>query len=110
MRPVIDHLHRRNTPRRIAVKVNPVRRGYAVIMNGTIAQEWLEYVTDACQRSILFLDLLRRRGNEEREITSRAMATVLRFDHELLMSGRSLPPISFTLARLAWRLILASAP
>ena len=56
---------------------------------------------DAFQRSILFLDLLRQRGNEEIEITSRPMATVLRFDHEVLMSGRSLPrPINYALSRV----------
>ncbi len=37
-----------------------------------------EYMIDAVQRSLLSLDLLRRRGNEEIEITSRPMATVLR--------------------------------
>ena len=52
---------------------------------------WPEYMIDAFQRSVLFLDLLRQRGNEEIEIASRPMATVLRFDHEVLMSGRSLP-------------------
>ena len=36
-----------------------------------------EYVIDALQRSVLFLDLLRQRGNEQIEITSRPMATVL---------------------------------
>jgi hypothetical protein len=67
----------------------------------TIAQDWLEYFTDSCQRSVLFLDLLRRRGNEEKEITARPVATVLHFEHELLMSGRSLPkPINFALARI----------
>jgi hypothetical protein len=68
---------------------------------GTIAQDWLEYFTDACQRGVLFLDLLHRRGNEEKEITARSMATVLRFDYELLMSGRSLAkPINFVLTRI----------
>ncbi len=60
-----------------------------------------EYMVDAFQRSVLFLDLLRQRGNEEIEITSRPMATVLRFDHEELMSGRSLPrPINYSLLRI----------
>ena len=60
-----------------------------------------EYMVDALQRSVLFLDLLRQRGNEEIEITSRPMATVLRFDHEELMSGRSLPrPINYSLLRI----------
>ena len=67
----------------------------------TIAHDWLEYFTDSYQRSVLFLDLLRRRGNEEEEITARPMATVLHFDHEVLMSGRSLPrPINFVLTRI----------
>jgi len=60
-----------------------------------------EYLVDAFQRNVLFLDLLRRRGNEEIEITSRPMATVLRFEHELLMSGLSLPrPINYALYRI----------
>ena len=62
---------------------------------------WPEYMVDAFQRSVLFLDLLRQRGNEEIEITSRPMATVLRFDHEVLMSGRSLQrPINYALSRI----------
>ena len=62
---------------------------------------WPEYTVDAFQRSVLFLDLLRQRGNEEIEITSRPMATVLRFDHEVLMSGLSLPrPINYALLRI----------
>ena len=60
-----------------------------------------EYLVDALQRNILFLDLLRQRGDEQIEITSRPMATVLRFDHEVLMSGRSLPrPINYSLSRI----------
>ena len=62
---------------------------------------WPEYMVDALQRSVLFLDLLRQRGNEEIEITSRPMATVLSFGHEVLMDGRSLPrPINYTLSRI----------
>jgi hypothetical protein len=68
---------------------------------GNSMTSWPEYMVDACQRSVLFLDLLRQRGNEEIEITSRPMATVLRFEHEVLMSGRSLPrPINYALSRI----------
>ena len=68
---------------------------------GNSMASWPEYMVDAFQRSVLFLDLLRQRGNEEIEITSRPMATVLRFDHEVLMSGRSLPrPINYHLSRI----------
>ena len=69
--------------------------------SGNPVMAWPDYMVDALQRSVLFLDLLRQRGNEENEITSRPMATVLRFDHEELMSGRSLPrPINYSLLRI----------
>ena len=62
---------------------------------------WPEYMVDAFQRNVLFLDLLRQRGNEEIEITSRPMSTVLRFDYEALMSGLSLRrPINYALYRI----------
>ncbi|MGE4372739.1 MAG: DUF3141 domain-containing protein [Xanthobacter sp.] len=59
------------------------------------------YLVDTWQRSILFLDLLRQRGNEQEAMTSRPMATVLTFEHEVIMSGHSLPrPINFSLSRI----------
>jgi len=62
---------------------------------------WPEYLVDAFQRGVLFLDLLRQRGNNQIEITARPMATVLRFDTEELMSGRSLErPINYMLSRI----------
>ena len=83
-------------------------RDWAVLPNplaaaaGKAMTAWPEYIVDAFQRGVLFLDLLRQRGNEEIEITSRPMATVLRFDHEVLMSGRSLQrPINYGL----WRIV-----
>jgi hypothetical protein len=62
---------------------------------------WPDYMIDSFQRSVLFLELLRERGNAEIEITSRPTATVLRFGHELVMSGRSLPrPMNYALLRI----------
>ena len=68
---------------------------------GNMMSAWPEYAVDAFQRGVLFLDLLRQRGNEEIEITSRPLATVLSFQHEVLMDGRSLPrPMNYTLSRI----------
>jgi hypothetical protein len=68
---------------------------------GNIMTAWPEYMVDALQRSVLFLDLLRQRGNEEIEITSRPLATVLSFRHELVMDGRSLSrPMNYSLSRI----------
>ena len=68
---------------------------------GNVMMAWPQYMVDAFQRGVLFLDLLRERGNEEIEITSRPLATVLRFGHKVLMDGRLLPrPINYALSRI----------
>ena len=92
---------------RPAPAMNPLSLELPVFPNpfaapsGNLITALPEYVADALQRSVLFLELLRQRGNEEIEITSRPMATVLRFDHEVIMSGRSLPrPMNYALSRI----------
>ncbi len=80
------------------VSTSPVPAGTPA---GNLMTAWPDYMVDALQRSMLFLDLMRQRGNEEIEITSRPLATVLRFDHEILMDGRSLKrPINYSLSRI----------
>lgn len=65
------------------------------------ANSLADYFQDAWQRSILFADLLRQRGNQQEEITSRPTATVLSFDHEVIASGHALPrPINYSLTRI----------
>lgn len=60
-----------------------------------------EYLVDAWQRTVLFLETLRERGNEQEKITSSPLATVLIYDHEIILSGRSLErPINFSLSRI----------
>jgi hypothetical protein len=60
-----------------------------------------EYLRDACQRSILFLDVLRRRGNIYREQQAKTAPNVLEFDVELVLDGRTLPrPVSYGLVRI----------
>jgi Protein of unknown function (DUF3141) len=60
-----------------------------------------EYLVDAGQRGLLFLELLRQRGNAQQEITSRPSATVLSFATDTVMSGASLPqPINYSMMRV----------
>jgi hypothetical protein len=71
------------------------------VNGGNVATAMSEYLVDAFQRTVLFLDVLRRRGNDEEEMSSRPMATVLHFDHQVLMTGQSLSkPINFSLSRI----------
>ena len=60
-----------------------------------------EYSIDAWQRSILFFDILRRRGNETAEHEHGGMPPVLVFDYEVLIDGRDLPrPVNYALLRI----------
>ncbi len=60
-----------------------------------------DYLVDAAERGVLLTDILRERGNEQADMASRPLATVLSFGHEILMSGKSLRrPINYSLARV----------
>lgn len=66
---------------------------------------WLEdaysYCLDSAQRWILFMDILRRRGNNYFEIIKKGEPPVLVFDYQVIMEGRNLPrPVNYDLARI----------
>src|SRR5262245_37663903 len=61
----------------------------------------VEYATDAVQRSVLFLDVLRQRGNDYRAHAAKAAPHVLNYDVELLVDGRRLErPVNYGLVRV----------
>ncbi len=60
-----------------------------------------QYAVDFAQRSILFLDTLRQRGNNFIEHERQGLPAVLRFDHEMVMDGRSFErPVNYALLRI----------
>jgi len=60
-----------------------------------------EYGRDFWQRSILFLDILRQRGNQREEMIAHGIASVLIYDTELIMRGDALPrPVNYSLLRV----------
>jgi pimeloyl-ACP methyl ester carboxylesterase len=60
-----------------------------------------EYVRDFWQRSALFLDVLRQRGNQHEEMLAHRITSVLRYDSELVMRGEELPhPVNYSLLRV----------
>ena len=60
-----------------------------------------EYWLDAWQRSILFLDVLRQRGNIAREHNARLAPNVLSFSPELVLDGRKFDrPVNYALVRI----------
>jgi len=62
---------------------------------------FVEYAVDAAQRSVLFWDTLRQRGNQYREHLSETAPHVLNYKVELVMDGRTLErPVNYLLARV----------
>ncbi|MGD8269737.1 MAG: DUF3141 domain-containing protein, partial [Desulfobacterales bacterium] len=61
----------------------------------------MEYVVDAGQRTILFWDTIRQRGNQYLEHMARETPHVLQFDYDLIVDGRTLPePVNYGLVKI----------
>ena len=61
----------------------------------------IEYFIDAAQRSVLFWDVMRQRGNQYREHLAETAPHVLDYKVELLIDGRRLDqPVNYALARV----------
>src|SRR5215471_17699128 len=60
-----------------------------------------DYMVDAAQRSILFWDVLRQRGNQYREHLAETAPHVLSYQAELVIDGRTLErPVNYALVRI----------
>jgi hypothetical protein len=69
-------------------------------MSGLVASA-VEYMLDAGQRSVLFLDIMRRRGDQYREHIAQTAPHVLQYAAELVIDGRKLDePVNYALVRI----------
>ena len=69
-------------------------------MSGLVASA-VEYMMDAGQRSVLFLDVMRQRGDQYREHVAQTAPHVLKYAAELIVDGRKLDePVNYALARI----------
>jgi hypothetical protein len=60
-----------------------------------------EYIGDATQRTLLFSDVLRQRGNQYREHLAQTAPHVLSFTGEVVVDGRTLDrPVNYALVRI----------
>jgi len=70
-------------------------------LDGTLLSAAQDYWRDAWERSVLFLDVLRRRGDNYLERSKQAMPHVLIFEAELLLDGRGFErPVNYGLVRI----------
>ena len=61
----------------------------------------VEYAVDAMQRGVLFLDVMRQRGNQYHEHLAEKAPHVLEYKAELVLDGRTLGrPVNYALARI----------
>ena len=71
---------------------------------GAVSGLWasaMEYMVDSGQRSLLFLDIMRRRGDQYREHIAETAPHVLNYAVELIMDGRQLEsPVNYALVRI----------
>jgi len=64
-------------------------------------QDWQHYAVDFAQRSVLFWDALRERGNGFLEHERAGKPPVLHFDYEMVLDGRGLArPVNYALVRI----------
>ena len=64
-------------------------------------QDALSYGTDAWQRSLIYMDILRKRGNNYLTHNQEGMPPVLNFAYDILLDGRNLQPATnYKLARI----------
>jgi Protein of unknown function (DUF3141) len=62
---------------------------------------FMEYMVDATQRSVLFWDVMRQRGNQYREHLAETVPNVLDYAFELVIDGRTLDrPVNYGLVRI----------
>src|SRR5271165_7056318 len=61
----------------------------------------MEYMVDAAQRSVLFWDVMRQRGNQYREHLAETAPHVLDYEVELVVDGRTLDrPVNYALVKV----------
>lgn len=60
-----------------------------------------EYIIDAAQRTIIFTDILRKRGNNYIQHIRRGQPPVLVFNYEIILNANDFPhPVNYTLVRI----------
>lgn len=67
---------------------------------GLMGEAWI-YGMDTMQRSLIFMDIMRKRGNNYLEHLQQGQPPVLTFDYEMIMDGRELDrPVNYSLVRI----------
>lgn len=70
-------------------------------VRGALFQQWLDYWTDAGQRSVLTIDILRERANNDLANEAAGTPPVLIYENETIVDGRTLKrPVNYVLLKI----------
>ncbi len=80
----------------------PAQAGLSALFQGAALIAWsAEYLVDAAQRTVLFWDVLRRRGNQYFEHKAMPVPHVLSFEARLVHDARAFePPVNYLLVEV----------
>ena len=101
----LNHLQRLNTRNVIDAVQQRQAKTYAPSsleqLRQPTAADWQEYFTDLGQRSVLFWDTLRQRGDNTLAHERAGYPLLLKFNHETLIAGEDLPrPVNYSLLQI----------
>jgi pimeloyl-ACP methyl ester carboxylesterase len=64
-------------------------------------KDLMEYLVDAGQRTVLYWDVMRQRGNQYEEHMAEKVPNVLEFEYEVILSGLTLPqPVNYGIVKI----------
>ncbi|RAI34932.1 DUF3141 domain-containing protein [Rhodoplanes serenus] len=85
----------------MAAEHSPSPQAGAVVTGGNAAVAAISYLIDYAQRTVLFWDVMRQRGNGYRDHMAMAVPHVLDYAAELVVDGRTLErPVNYGLVRI----------
>jgi hypothetical protein len=101
----LNHLQRLNTRNVLDALQARQANTYAASSLGQLRlptpTDWQEYLTDLGQRSVLFWDTLRQRGDNTLAHERAGYPLLLKFNHEMLVAGEDLPrPVNYSLLQI----------
>ncbi|KOY02453.1 DUF3141 domain-containing protein [Pseudomonas nunensis] len=101
----LNHLQRLNARNVFDAVQQRQAKTFAPLSQGQLklpsAVDWQEYFTDLGQRSLLFWDTLRQRGDNTLAHERAGFPLLLKFEHEALVNGADLQrPVNYSLLRI----------
>jgi pimeloyl-ACP methyl ester carboxylesterase len=73
----------------------------ASVQQGNLWRDWQAYLTDTMQRSVLTLNVLRERGNNDKKHEEAGTPPVLKYAYRLVLDGKDMPrPVNYQLLEI----------